>query len=95
MRNDISCKEIKLHTLPDDIECLFIEIRLRNKKYILVGGYNPNRDTISYFFNHIGNALDKMLSDYDNILLLGDFNSPQKESCIKEFCETYNLENLI
>ena len=77
VRNDIPCKEIKLHTLPDDIECIFIEIRLRNKKYM--GGYNPNRDTISYFLNHICNALDKLLSDYDNIL----------------FCETYNLENLI
>ena len=46
LRNDIPCKEIKLqHTLPSDIECLFIEINLRNKKYLLVGGYNHIRIT--------------------------------------------------
>ena len=95
VRDDIPCKEIKVHTLPGNIECLFIEIKLRNKKYILVGGYNPHRDSSSYFLSHIGKALDKLLGDYDNILLLGDFNSTQEEQCMKDFCETYNLDNLI
>ena len=38
VRDDITCKEIKPSNLPSDIECIFIEIRLRNKKYIVVGG---------------------------------------------------------
>ena len=29
------------------------------------------------------------------LLLLGDFNSPHVEPYMKDFCETYNLENLI
>ena len=92
VRDDIPCKQIKL---PSDIETLFIEIKLRNKKYILVEGYNPHSDSSSYFLSHIGKALDKLLGNYDNILLLGDFNSTQEEQCMKDFCETYNLENLI
>ena len=44
-RDDITCKEIKPSNLPSDIECIFIEIRLRNKKYIVVGGYNPPTGT--------------------------------------------------
>ena len=26
---------------------------------------------------------------------LGDFNFTKEEQCVKDFCETYNLENLI
>ena len=94
-RDDITCKEIKPSNLPSDIECIFIEIRLRNKKYIVVGGYNPHRNTGPYFLNHIGKALDTLLCNYDNFLLIGDFNCTQEEKCMIDFCETHNLENLI
>ena len=49
VRDDIACKEIKQTVLPPDIECLFIEINLRNKKYLIVGGYNPHKESSSYF----------------------------------------------
>ena len=29
------------------------------------------------------------------ILLLGDLNSETSETCMKEFCEAYNLKNLV
>ena len=38
IRDDIPCKRIKSYALPGDIECFFVEIKLRNKKYIPVGG---------------------------------------------------------
>ena len=47
----IPCKEIKLKNLIDDIECILIEIKIRNKKWILMGGYDPDKGNISYFFN--------------------------------------------
>ena len=95
VRDDIPCKEIKPNHLPSDIECIFIELRLRNKKYIVMGGYNPHRDLSLYFLNHIGKALDKLLGDYDNFLLIGDFNCTQEDKCMIDFCETNTLENLI
>ena len=95
LRDDIPCKEIKSYTFPNDVECILIEFRLRHKKYILVTGYNPHKDTISYFLSHVGKALDKLLGNYDNILIIGDFNSSQTETHMKIFCETYDLENLI
>ena len=39
VRGDIPCKQIKLqYNLPPDIESLFVEMNLRKKKYLLVGG---------------------------------------------------------
>ena len=37
-RDMIPCKEVKLKNLPVDIECIFIEINLRNQKWILMRG---------------------------------------------------------
>ena len=39
--------------------------------------------------------IDILLSNYENILLLGDFNSTLSETDMKEFCEIYDLHNLI
>ena len=38
VREEIPCKVIKFQNLPADIECVFIEINLRNAKWILMGG---------------------------------------------------------
>ena len=58
------------------------------------GSLHPHRENISYFLIHVGKALDKLLGDYDNLLLLGDFNSSVSERSLKDFCDVYNLENL-
>ena len=94
VRSDIPCKEIK-YNLPNNIEGIFIELNLRKKKWILFGGYNPNKDYIQDFLNQIGKALDKFIGIYDNLLLVGDFNSESEEENMKDFCDLYNLKNLI
>ena len=60
----------------------------------LMGAYNPRREKISYFLNHVSKTLDKLLGDYDKFLLIGDFNSTVSEINLKDFCEVYNLVNL-
>ena len=50
---------------------------------------------VSYFLNDVGQSLDKYIGSYDNILLLGDYNSVIEEEIMIEFCDTYNLVNLI
>ena len=39
--------------------------------------------------------LDHHVTKYENFLLLCDFNSEVSENAMKEFCDTYNLTNLI
>ena len=35
------------------------------------------------------------MSKYENLLLLGDFNSEMSENGMRDFSETYDLKNLI
>ena len=56
IRFDIPYKILK-NCLPNNIEGLYIEINLRNKKMVIIrkiyliffGGYNPNKENILYF----------------------------------------------
>jgi hypothetical protein len=81
--------------MPSDIEGYFIELNLRRKKWVLFAGYNPNKDYITNFLKNISTSLNKHMSSYDNLILVGDFNSEMIENDMKEFCETYHLKNLI
>ena len=94
-RDDLACHELKSHELPSNVECTFLEMRIRQSKWLIVCGYNSHKNNISYFLGHVGRELDKYLPKYENLLLLGDWNSAVTEVEMREFCETYNLENLI
>ena len=59
------------------------------------GDYNPGKHTIAYFFNHASKNLDKGMENYDNFLLVGDFNSTMTEKQMSDFCMLYDLSNLI
>ena len=60
-----------------------------------MGGYNPKKEGISYFLDQMGKGIDKLFGNYDNILMLGDFNSTILEKPMMDFCDIYNLYNLI
>ena len=74
LRDYIPCKEIKSHKLPKNVEGILVEITMRRNKWLILGGYNPNKDNISYYLSHISKEIDKLLGNYENILMLDDFN---------------------
>ena len=89
VREDIHCR--KLTTLPpsSNFEGIFLEINLRKTKWLVLGGYNNNKLNIDNFLGNLGPNLDH------NFLLLGDFISEIHEPSMSEFCDVYNLQNLI
>ena len=95
IKDDLDCVEIKSHKLHKKEEAVFLKLKIRNTKWLIMGGYNPEKKNIKRFLNNIGTELDKFLKQYENMILLGDFNSEMSEQPMKDFCETYNLQNLI
>ena len=95
VRDHLPCKEIKSYSLPKDVEGMFIEVTLGKTNWLVVCGYNPRKESISYFLSHISLGLDKNLSTHENFLVIGDLNCPSSEKAMKDFCEIYDLENLI
>ena len=73
-------------------ESIFDEINFRKKKWLICASYNPHKSTISNHLHHLGKGLDNYIGNYDNILLLGHFNSEFSEPCLNDFCTIYNLK---
>ena len=74
VRNDIPSKELRTILIPTDKECIFIEINLFKKKWLICGFYNPHKNQIGDHISFLSKSLDYYLSYYDNIIILGDFN---------------------
>ncbi len=95
IRDDLASKEIHTHNLPDHIEGLFFEIIIRKSKWLIFGGYNPHKEKAPVFLKHVSKEVDVLLPKYENLLFLGDFNVTMEEKPLEDFCELYNLKNLI
>ena len=79
VREHLPCKQIPFQNKTDDIEGIFFELTLGKQKWVIMGGYNPAKESISYFSDHVSKNLDKTMANYDHILILGDLNSTMSE----------------
>ena len=95
VREGVPAKEIKTYNFPDNIECGFVEINLKNKKWLLANVYRPPSQNGRYFFEEIGKSLDAYGTRYENFILMGDFNTEEQDADISNFLETYNLKNFM
>ena len=85
VREHISSKLISDETL--SIEGMFIELNFCKKKWLLCS-YNPNKNTISDHLEILRRNLDLYSAQYENLSMIGDFNSDVNQSCMKAFCES-------
>ena len=95
IREDIPCRQIKQITLNNLFEGFFVELNLRSQKWLIRCSYNPHKENIASHLSNVSAALDKLCADYENIILLGDFNVEVKEKNISDFMSPYNLKSLV
>ena len=92
IRDDITSR---LLSISNKTESNFAEINFSKKKWLICASYNHDKSNISHRLHHLGKGLDNYIGKYDNILLLGDFNSEFSEPSLNDFCDIYNLKNLV
>ena len=92
VREDIPAKLLSVETLPRKV---FLLKLICGKKWLFSCSYNQNRDNISSHLQTITKRLDLYISHYDNIIIVGDFNTEIGETSMNAFCERYSLSSLI
>ena len=65
------------------------------KKWLIVGIYNPSKLLLGKNLNDLILHIDRYVHKYDNLFIMGDFNSDPSEIEIYEFCSLHNLRNLV
>ena len=95
IKEDIPSRVLNNFVMPQNMECMFVEINIHKRKWLLCCSYNPNKNNIAGHLHHLKYALESYLTDYDNILVLGDLNSESSEPYLNDFCDAFNLKNLV
>ena len=62
VKDDMSSRLLTDLRLPDNVECFFIEINIRNKKWLLRCSHNPHKNDISNHISHLSKGLDNYKS---------------------------------
>ena len=91
---DIPCKVLTKHSFLNDIEGLFDQVIFRKSKRLLLGSYQPTSQNDQYYFDCLDKALD-VYSNYEKVILTGDFNAQVSECVFDSFLYQYDLTNLV
>ena len=83
------------HSIPDDIEIVCVEINLRKQKWILLGIYRPPGMNENYFFDHLGRVIDYYSTTFDNLVIMGAFNTEPSDEQVESFCDSYDLHSRV
>ena len=82
----------------DNFEGMFLELNLRKQKFLLFCGYRSDHEIYglnkSDFLHELSLGLDRY-SNYDNMLIAGDFNMEEKDGAMQDFLYQFNAKCLV
>ena len=88
-------KELRFSNMPENVESTFVEINVFKAKWLVCGCHHPPTLNDLYFFNHLGNALDKYTQNFDRFLLIVEFNAEDSGQFLSEFLHDYDAESIV
>ena len=95
VNENIPWRELYPEQNDSNFEIIFLEITLRNRKWLLIGLYEPPGQKEKGFLENLNSILNKSISKYENIILISDFISSGKNKNLADFKTLFNLESLI
>ena len=100
VRKSLICKRTAKYE-PKSIECLCSEITFSKKKWVNFSIYRPpNRENLTNSFEEMTTSLAKVTSNYENIIVMGDFKIDIKckgvgSENLSDFCDLFHLTNIV
>ena len=82
------------HDFPSAESC-FIEINLYRKRWLINCPNNPHKSNTGKLLNIISRPIEALSTKYENIVLLGSFNTRADDEALQTFCKFCSLHSLI
>ena len=95
IRNGIVAHQLDSFTFAEGIECISLEVNLNKKKWVLLSVYRPPTQSEEIFLDNLGRALDRYSGEFENFIILGDFNMTVNEGELKNFLDLYSLKSMV
>ena len=80
---------------PVGFQAIAFEIILKDRKWLIVSLYNPEKRDGSNFLNVLSEMYDFYSKKYEHCILVGDMNMEPSEPIMDQFLEIHNLQNII
>ena len=96
----IICKRLK-NFKTSTSECICSEITICKRKWLCFNIYRPpSNENLEVFFEELTNSLSKANKSYEHLIVMGDIdidvtNRGAEFDTLDEFCDLFNLTNLI
>ena len=85
-----------------DLEVICLELTISKRKWIIFSVYRPpGSGNLANFFSEFNKCVDMATKKYENIVIMGDINIDTDNdkaaglNKMSEFCDIFNLDNLI
>ena len=95
VNDNIFCKQLNNHNSDTCIEAMFLEVRIKSRKWLLIGAYKPPNQSDNLFLDNISTNLTFYSKYYENFIILGDLNMNPQNKLFQDFQNTFCLGNLI
>ena len=83
------------YATPADMQIIPVEVNLRKVKWLIVSIYRPPSQDCKYFLENLSLLIDFYSGNYDNIIIIGDFNIEPHVLKMSTFLEKHDLYNHI
>ena len=95
VKSDIPARHLKSFKLDPSLHILPVELRLRKDKLLIFNIYRPDRINLELFFNTLSDAIHFYEIDYNNIIVIGDFNLEPTDPKLARFLELNDMANVM
>ena len=92
---NIPSRQLKYLLTPPDIQCIAVELNLRKQKWLIFSIYRNPSQNLRYFLSHLTALLDYYSENYENIIIIGDFNNVTTSIEISSFMADHGLYSLV
>ena len=95
IKSSLPSKMLTLFKLPNNIQIIPFQLNLRKDKWLFVSIYKPPLQNNQYFVSILSDLLDFYSNEYDNKVVLGDFNLEPSSPSMLSFMDSQNFVSLI
>ena len=93
INENIPCKLINDQIIPSDIDMIMFEFLVKTRKWLCIGFYKSPSQNENYFLDILSKVLTIQTCQYENLILIGDFNLTVNKKNLGVFMNTFNLES--
>ena len=95
IKSSMPSKMLTKFKLPNNIQTILFELNLMKDKWFFVSIYKTPLQNNQYFFSILSDLLDFYSNEYDNKVVLADFNLEPSSPSLLSFMDSQNFVSLI